>query len=352
MKIIEMKNVTKTYPGATVPAVNNINLTADKGEIISLLGPSGCGKTTILRIIAGFERAEKGSVFISGHPVAEEEFWVPPEKRGVGMVFQDYALFPHLNVYKNILFGYKNTDRQKRAKEVLRLVNLKGFENRYPHQLSGGQQQRVALARALARRPEIVLLDEPFSNLDTELKDQMRLELKRIIKDAQTTAIFVTHDQKDALSISDRIFVLKDGTIQQVGSPREVYQYPENAFVATFVGRSNLLKGKMAEDGQTIITEAGDFPCSHTHGHLPGENVQISIRPDGLEMCTHGSIAGQIKELSYTGESYDATLEIECSGNKHHMMVHIHPEEEITVGSKACFRVLPDFVAVVGNGAN
>lgn len=352
MDVISLKSVTKTYPGSNEPAVKDISFSVEKGAIVTLLGPSGCGKTTILRIIAGFERPEKGEVLLAGKTVSSENGWVPPEKRDVGMVFQDYALFPHLNVYNNIGFGYKSADRDKRIKEVLGLVDLAGFENRYPHELSGGQQQRVALARALTRKPVVVLLDEPFSNLDADLRAHMRLELKKILKKTGTTAVFVSHDQKDALAISDRIVVLKDGIIQQIGTPREIYQYPENNFVATFVGQSNLLKGVMASaEGEKgiIITDLGPIPCSHTHGHSPGEEVYLSIRPDGLEMAKNGEIKGRVKELTYTGEAYDAVVEVQSSDSCGDLLVHFHPEEEVEIGKAVSFKVLPDFVAVVRN---
>ncbi len=348
MTDIEIRRISKTYPGATEPAVKDISLAVEKGTIVTLLGPSGCGKTTILRIIAGFERAEKGEVLLAGRQVSGVDFWIPPEKRGVGMVFQDYALFSHLNVSNNVGFGYKGSDRTERVKEVLELVNLIGYEKRFPHELSGGQQQRVALARALTRRPLVVLLDEPFSNLDADLRVQMRLELKRILKETGTTAVFVSHDQKDALAISDRIAVINGGTIQQIGSPREIYQYPANIFVATFVGQSNLLKGVMAADGESVITSVGPFPCRHTHGHRAGEEVHISIRPDGLEMAGDGHIIGTVKELTYTGESFDAIIEVEARTGNQDLLVHIHPEEDVKTGDLISFKVLPHFVAVVG----
>ncbi|MDW7740240.1 MAG: ABC transporter ATP-binding protein [Bacillota bacterium] len=348
--VIELKNVTKTYPGCPEPAVKDFSLNVEEGSIITLLGPSGCGKTTLLRIIAGFEKPEKGSVFISGNQVAGDNNWVAPENRGVGMVFQDYALFPHLKVFDNVAFGYREKDKHQRVQEVLSLVSLRGYESRYPHELSGGQQQRVALARALARKPAVILLDEPFSNLDAELKDQMRLELKSILKKTGTTAVFVSHDQKDALAISDQIVVIKDGEIQQVGTPKEIYQYPENTFVATFVGRSNLLEGIMADDACSVQTDIGKFPCLHTHGHLPGEKVCLSIRPDGLEMSDNGSLSGTIIELAYTGDAYDAVISVESSGQVHHLMAHIHPEEDVRIGTKINFMIIPEFVAVVGNG--
>ncbi len=345
---IELKAVTKTYPGCNEPAVKNLSLAVEKGSIVTLLGPSGCGKSTTLRLIAGFERADAGSIALAGTIMSNGNTWIPPEKRGVGMVFQDYALFPHLNVFNNIGFGYKAKDRNARVMEVMELVNLKGYENRYPNELSGGQQQRVALARALTRRPVVVLLDEPFSNLDADLRVHMRVEVKRIIKEAGATAVFVSHDQKDALAISDRIVVMHEGDIQQTGTPKEIYQYPDNKFVATFVGQSNILEGKMGKDEQSVITALGVIPCNHTHSLKAGEEVYISIRPDSLEMDEDGQIEGRINESIYTGESSDAMVDVTLeNGRKMNLLTHIHPEEDVKVGDMVRFKVLPHFVAVI-----
>ena len=348
MLYIELKGVTKTYPGNNEPAVKNLSLAVKEGSIITLLGPSGCGKSTTLRLIAGFERAETGTITLAGKIVSDKNTWIPPEKRGVGMVFQDYALFPHLNVFKNVGFGYKGKDRDERIMEVIELVNLKGYENRFPHELSGGQQQRVALARALTRRPVVVLLDEPFSNLDADLRVHMRLEVKRIIKEAGATAIFVSHDQKDALAISDRIIVMNEGVVQQQGTPKEIYQYPSNKFVANFVGQSNILEGIMGENEESVITNLGIIPCRHTHGLKAGEKVYISIRPESLEMDKEGQIEGHIKEATFTGESIDALVEVVLNnGICQDILTHIHPEEDIKVGDVVKFKVLPHFVAVI-----
>lgn len=347
---IELKSVTKTYIGSKESAVKRISLKVEKGSIVTLLGPSGCGKSTTLRLIAGFERSDEGSISIAGKTVSDGRTWIAPEKRGVGMVFQDYALFPHLNVFNNIGFNYKGRDRKERINEVLQLVSLKGYENRYIHELSGGQQQRVALARALAKRPAVVLLDEPFSNLDADLRICMRVEVKRIIKEAGATAVFVSHDQKDALSISDKIIVMKDGVIQQVGTPREIYQYPENRFVASFVGQSNILEGVIGQDGTSVLTTIGKIPCNHTHGLKAGDRALISIRPDSLERDKEGTIEGRVLLSTYTGESIDAVISVNIEGNRtQNLMVHIHPEEEARIGDTLKFKVIPNFVAVVRN---
>lgn len=348
MFAIELHGLTKTYPGNREPAVKNLNLRLEQGSIVTLLGPSGCGKSTTLRLIAGFERAEAGSIAIAGIPVSDGNHWVPPEKRGVGMVFQDYALFPHLTVFDNVGFGYTGQDRRERVEEVIALVNLQGFEQRYPNELSGGQQQRVALARALTRRPVVVLLDEPFSNLDADLRVQMRMEVRRIIKEAGATAIFVSHDQKDALAISDRVIVMKDGSIEQDGTPREIYQFPETVFVATFVGQTNILQGVIGRDGRSVDTPLGNIPCRHTHDLPPGSEVHISVRAESLEMCDDGELEGQVKSTIYTGSTIDALIEVALpGGGAFELLVHFHPEEEIAEGDMARFKVLPDFVAVI-----
>ncbi|SES95190.1 iron(III) transport system ATP-binding protein [Natronincola peptidivorans] len=347
---IQLKTVSKTYLGTNEPAVKNLSLNVEKGSIITLLGPSGCGKSTTLRLIAGFERAEGGSISLAGKIVSDENTWVPPEKRGVGMVFQDYALFPHLNVFDNIGFGYKEKDRKSRVMEVLELVNLKGFEKRYPYELSGGQQQRVALARALARRPVVVLLDEPFSNLDADLRVTMRVEVKRILKEAGATAIFVSHDQKDALAISDVIAVMKDGVLEQIGTPREIYRYPENKFVASFIGQSNIIKGKISDDGLSVFTNTlGSVSCNHSHCMCAGEEVCISIRPDSIIKDANGHMEGRVKEFTYTGETIDAVITITSAGEEVDLLMHIHPEENIKTGEIIRFKLLPNFVAVVKN---
>lgn len=344
MYAIELQGVNKNYAGAAIPAIKDLTLRVSSGDIVTLLGPSGCGKTTTLRLIGGFERPDSGRVSLGGRVVSDVSTWVPPERRGIGMVFQDYALFPHLSVVDNVGFACRNMTH--RVKEVLQLVGLEHLANRYPHELSGGQQQRVALARALASQPVVILFDEPFSNLDADLKAQMRVEVKQILKTAGATAVFVTHDQKDALAISDQIVVMKDGVVQQQGTPREIYQFPENEFVATFVGESNILPGVIAPDGSGVTTPLGTFSCHHTHCKKAGDIVQLSIRPESLEYDPAGLIEGRVVEYSYSGQSIDARIEV-LGHESYSLIVHVHPEHQLTNGDILRFRVLPDFVAVI-----
>ncbi len=231
MAAIVLDSVRKTYPGAATPALDEISLTIEQGSIVTLLGPSGCGKTTTLRIIAGFERPDSGTVTIGDVLVAGPGAWIPPERRGVGMVFQEHALFPHLDVAGNVGFNLPRDVKAGRVRDALALVGLAGYDRRMPHELSGGQQQRVALARALAPRPHVVLFDEPFASLDADLRVHMRAEVRRILTEARITAVFVTHDQSDALAISDTIVVMRDGRIEQVGTPRDVYQFPHTRWL-------------------------------------------------------------------------------------------------------------------------
>jgi len=347
MKAITLKNVKKDYPGCSVPAVDNLSLEVEEGEILTLLGPSGCGKTTTLRLIAGFERPDQGSIALAGRIVTGPGRWIPPEKRKVGMVFQDYALLPHLTVGENIALGLKKETRGRKVVEMTALVNLQGLENRYPHELSGGQQQRVALARALAHNPVVILLDEPFSNLDTDLRSYMRREVTKIIKAAGTTAVFVTHDLKDALAVSDRVAVIKDGRLEQVGSPVAIYRHPETEFVATFVGKSTILDGVIGPDRRSVKTAIGTIPCAHTHNHLPGRQVKVSIRPDSFELDPAGDIRGTIKETIYGGNEIEAVLEARTTNGPVDLQVHIHPEENTREGTELRFHVLPEFVAVI-----
>jgi iron(III) transport system ATP-binding protein len=262
-----------------VQAVHDSDLCVERGELVALLGPSGCGKTTLLRLIAGFERPDDGEIAIAGIRVAGGRTWVPPDRRRVGMVFQDYALFPHLTVAQNIGFGLPRSERPSRLHELLALVGLGGADGRYPHELSGGQQQRVALARALAPRPSVVLLDEPWSNIDPLRRGSMREELAAILRSIDVTVVLVTHDREEAFSIADRIALMRDGTVVQSGPAEELYLAPADRWAAEFVGAGNFLPGRL--DGELVETLVGSFPAANGNG---AEAVEALIRPELLEL--------------------------------------------------------------------
>ena len=299
---IECRGLFETY-GDTV-ALDDFSLVVGKGEVVSLVGPSGCGKTTALRAIAGFEPPDAGSVSIGGRTVFSEGVDVAPEKRRVGMVFQEYALFPHMTVADNVGYGVTEEDRVERVAEVLDLVALTGMDHRLPSELSGGEQQRVALARALAPRPEVVLLDEPFSNLDAPHRERMRRDVRRILRDAGATAVFVTHDQSEALAIADTVAVMRDGHVVQVGSPLDVYQRPADPWVASFLGESLAVEG-IAEDG-VVKTDLGSFPVD---GSVEGP-VRVIIRPEWVVATPAADGEATVIDLEYYGHDQMLLLEL------------------------------------------
>ena len=306
---VQISGLTKSYQDPKHPAVANMNLTVHQGEVLALLGPSGCGKTTLLRLIAGFETPDAGQIDVVGRPVAGAGIWVQPEKRKLGFVFQDYALFPHLNVLQNVAFGLNGMGRKARmvrAREVIDLVGLTIFMNRYPHQLSGGQQQRVALARALAPQPAVILLDEPFSNLDAALRGTTRAEVRRILKRTNTTAILVTHDQEEALTFADRVAVMRAGRLEQVGAPELVYTEPKTAFVASFLGTTNLLRG--TGEGHRINTLLGTLPTTR----VVAGGALVSLRPESLYF--HENTGLPVRVLTREFKGHDLTFTCQAYG--------------------------------------
>ena len=332
--IIQLKNISKTYEDNKV--LDNLSLNIKKNEFLTLLGPSGCGKTTTLKIIAGFENADEGSVLFEGSDINE----VPPYKRQINTVFQKYALFPHMNIYENIAFGLKikklpKDEIDKKVKEMLKLVSLEGYEKRSVDSLSGGQQQRIAIARALVNEPKVLLLDEPLGALDLKLRQEMQTELKRIQKKLGITFIFVTHDQEEALSMSDTIVVMNKGKIQQMGTPEDIYNEPENSFVARFIGESNIFDGIMIEDFKVEFC-GKVFECVDK-GFSENEKIEVVIRPEDIKMVEKekGMIQGIVTSRTFKGVHYELILE----ENDRKWM--IHNTKNAPVGSEIGIDIYP-----------
>nr|WP_297350227.1 polyamine ABC transporter ATP-binding protein [uncultured Caldimonas sp.] len=341
---LQIQDVVKEFggPAGAMRAVNNVSLDIAKGEIFALLGSSGCGKTTLLRMLAGFETPTSGRIVLNGQDLGD----LPPYERPINMMFQSYALFPHLTVWDNIAFGLKRDGMAKaeiaeRVEAMLKLVQLTGFARRKPHQLSGGQQQRVALARSLAKRPQLLLLDEPLGALDKKLREETQIELVNIIEEVGVTCVMVTHDQEEAMTMASRIAVMSEGRILQVGAPNEIYETPATRFVADFIGNVNLMDGTLTEDQPDhVVIDCDD--CRHYVGHgitgTAGMNVTVALRPEKIRLSRHrpdgefNCVHGTVKDLSYFG-SYTvyhlqlqsgATLKV-SQGN-----VERHPDDVLT----------------------
>ena len=312
--VLSLDGLTREYGPET--AVSDLDLDVKEGELLTLLGPSGCGKTTTLRMIAGLERPSAGEIRLGDESVAGDGRFVAPEDRDVGLVFQDFALFPHLTVAENVTFGidgWDAADREARATELLDLVDLASHREKKPAQLSGGQQQRVALARSLAPEPDVLLLDEPFSNLDVRLRIEMREEVRRILKETGVTAISVTHDQEEALSISDRVAIMNDGRLEQVGKPEIVFENPESRFVASFLGRASFLRGQVY--GDTVETVLGPLETAQLNGPVSaydGAEIDVLVRPDDLEAVptNEATANGKIIHRQYNGPTFVYRVEL------------------------------------------
>lgn len=315
-----LENVVKRFPprggAAEVTAVNGVSLSIEKGELVTLLGPSGCGKTTTLRLIGGFEVLTSGRILLDGVGIDN----LPPHKRGMSMVFQSYAIFPHLNVFENIAYGLHvqkvpEPEVKRRVGKVLELVNLVGYENRAPNQLSGGQQQRVALARALVMEPKVLLLDEPLSNLDAKLREQMRSEIRRIQQELQITSVYVTHDQIEAMTLSDHIVVMNQGIIEQIGTPEEIYRHPSSQFVANFIGRANFIpaRAKSVHGEEAVVECYGkDFRVSAKAGVTAGAMGVLVLRPEMIWISEkEGVFKGVVKRSVYLGNAIEYEVAVD-----------------------------------------
>ncbi len=297
--VIAVAGISKTYAGSDEPAVRDLSFAVNDGEVLAILGPSGCGKTTTLRLLAGFETPDSGEVRLRDRVVAASDAWVPPEKRGLGMVFQHVALFPHLTAQQNVVYGLTNLGRKEKqqgAEEMLNLVGMAGLEKRYPHQLSGGQQQRVALARALAPRPLVLLMDEPFGSLDADMRSQMRREVKALLTQLGTTTIIVTHDQEEAFLMADRILILHEGSLLQLNTPDNIYHRPASRFEARFVGMADFVPAEVF-DGH-VSTELGEFPFG---GGTAEEPLDLLVRPDDIEIEPDSDGQGVIVGREFKG---------------------------------------------------
>ena len=312
MSEVRIEHVFKRFGGVT--AVNDFNLVVKDGEFVSILGPSGCGKTTTLRMIAGFERATEGEIYIGEQCVSSsiKGSFAPPEKRDIGMVFQSYAVWPHMTVAENVGYPLKiqkvdKAERERRVQEMLELVHLGEYGKRYPNQLSGGQQQRVALARALVAEPGLMLLDEPLSNLDAKLRESMRFEILEIQKKTGITVVYVTHDQGEAMAMSDRVVVMSMGVVQQIGAPHEIYTQPANKMVADFIGLVNFMEGEVKGDRVFLKGSKVSFP---NHSKITGE-ATIAVRPENITMSLAGrQIEGQLTHRFYLGDAVDYRVKV------------------------------------------
>ncbi|MBM2823077.1 MAG: transporter ATP-binding protein [Thermoleophilia bacterium] len=334
--MIKLESVTKRF--GDVVAINTASLCIDRGEVVAILGPSGCGKTTLLRLIAGFERPEAGTIEVAGRTVSDVRTWVPPEARCVGMVFQDYALFPHLTVAENIGFGLSRRARPSRVPELLSIVGLDDLGRRYPHELSGGQQQRVALARALAPAPELVLLDEPWSNVDPYLRETLRAEVAEIIRPLGVTAVLVTHDREEAFSLADRVVLMRDGEIVQDGTAEELYFSPSSRWAAEFVGAANVLTGNVV-DG-LVVTPIGAFPANGGSADL---RAHVLVRPELLELEPDPAGTAEVVGREFRG--HDVFYRVLFDGVE---LVSQRPSTEVVpLGSRVSIRLHEGRVPVV-----
>ena len=343
MASVTITGVTKSFGNITV--LQEFNQKFEDGEFITLLGPSGCGKTTMLRLIAGFEKPSSGEIYIGDKLVSSEKQFLPPEKRGIGMVFQSYAVWPHMNVFDNIAYPLKiqkinKNEIEERVNQVLKIVHLEQYKDRFPSELSGGQQQRVALGRALVAQPEILLLDEPLSNLDAKLREEMRYEIKEITKKLKITVIYVTHDQIEAMTMSDRIVLINKGEVQQVAPPQEIYSKPKNMFVANFVGKVDFIKGKVKEN-KILLDNSNGQTLSNTSS-FKGD-VVVAIRPENAILSDDGEITGKVYSKFYLGDCNDLRVEI-GNGNILRIIARASTYNTLNEGDEVKIKILDYFI--------
>jgi iron(III) transport system ATP-binding protein len=347
---VAIKSLTKRY--GDVAAVEALSLDVKPGELVSLLGPSGCGKTTTLRLVAGFLRPEAGEIWVGERCLSSAASVVPPERRRMAMIFQSYALWPHMTVARNVAYGLRfksgmpKADRDRRVTDILRTVQLSGFESRYPGELSGGQQQRVAVARALVVEPEILLLDEPLSNLDANLREEMRFEIRRLHEAFGITTLYVTHDQAEAMVISDRVAVLHRGQVVQVGSAEDLFRRPRTRFVAEFIGRTNLIDAQVAEPG---VAAHGPLRLRlASAAGVPGTPLVVSIRPHEIELVLAGRsapaganvLAGAVQRTSYLGDAVD--YHVRVNGSDVVLRVTAPPPARFAAGEAVTLAIAPE----------
>ena len=341
--LLELNNVRTNYDNKAI--VHDVSFSIKEGELACLLGPSGCGKTTILRAISGFQDLQKGEISLAGKYISKSNFSLAPEKRNIGMIFQDHALFPHLTIADNIGFGLHKHSKQKKQTSVSTLLELIGLEDhagKYPHELSGGQQQRVAIARALAPRPKLLLMDEPFSNLDADLREKLGYEVRSLLKDQGITAIMVTHDQHDAFALGDKIGVISEGHLLQWDTSFNLYHAPASRFVANFIGEGVFVSGKMHEP-KSVITSFGEIRGETVAGDYCGENVEILIRPDDIIHDPKSPIRGEVIRKAFKGAQTLYTLQTA----KNEQLLSLFPShDDYEIGDTVGVRIEADHLVV------
>jgi iron(III) transport system ATP-binding protein len=343
--VLRLDAITKRYSTQLPPAVDQISLSLGQGEILGLLGPSGCGKTTLLRLIAGFEKPDGGTLYLGSQPVSGNP-WLPPERRDVGIVFQDYALFPHLTVAQNVTFGLQGKSRrgglaaaeiEQRTEDAIALVGLDSLKRRYPHELSGGQQQRVALARALAPRPAIILLDEPFSNLDVQVRLYLRQEVRDILRQVGASGVFVTHDQEEALALAERVAVMNEGNLEQIDTPEGIYNQPASRFVAEFVTQANFLPARRGAQGWE--TEVGSFAVADTLAGV--DQADLMVRQEDLTLAVDGGGTVVVRDRQFLGREYQYCLQTPAGAL---LYARLPLDYSIAVGSRVQLAIPPERV--------